>query len=186
MNNIIYFSSAWDKVHFFRFQWTFLNDRDIRFGLSETFSTGAQEWHVVSLLGDVISPNTAVHYVSMTSDLRVLSTEKHCPVRRQHTVYTNTSYSARGKYLVRHRTSREVSLRHNRGWGTWSVSPQYRDLRTRGIDISTVPGIVWTARDASSSTQFAQSSLGRSVFWTPSIRGVDTGGIRGSEPPRHK
>ena len=27
---------------------------------------GAQEWHIVSLLGDVTSPTTAVHYVSMT------------------------------------------------------------------------------------------------------------------------
>ena len=45
----------------------------------------------MSLLGDVTSPTTAVHYVSMTSDLRVLSTEKHSPVRRQHTMYTNKS-----------------------------------------------------------------------------------------------
>ena len=45
------------------------------------YSTGAQEWPIVSLLGDVTSPTTAVHYVTMTSDLRVLSTEKHCPVR---------------------------------------------------------------------------------------------------------
>ena len=44
------------------------------------FSVGAQEWHIVSLLGDVTSPTTAIHYVSMTSDLRVLSTDKHCPV----------------------------------------------------------------------------------------------------------
>ena len=41
-----------------------------------TYFTDAQEWHIVSLLGDVISPSTAVHYVSMTSDLRVLSTKK--------------------------------------------------------------------------------------------------------------
>ena len=27
---------------------------------------GGQEWHIVSLLGDVTSPTTAVHYVSMT------------------------------------------------------------------------------------------------------------------------
>ena len=40
-------------------------------------STGAQEWHIVSLLGDVTSYTTVAHYVSMTSDLRVLSTEKH-------------------------------------------------------------------------------------------------------------
>ena len=39
--------------------------------------TGAQEWHIVSLLGDVTSPTTVAHYVSMMSHLRVLSTEKH-------------------------------------------------------------------------------------------------------------
>ena len=50
--------------------------------------TGAQEWHIVSLVGDVTYLTTAVHYVSMKSDLCVLSTEKHCPVRRQRTVYT--------------------------------------------------------------------------------------------------
>ena len=42
-------------------------------------------------------------------------------------------YSARGKYIVRHWTSREASLCHSSGWGTWSVSPQYRDLRTRAL-----------------------------------------------------
>ena len=88
-----------------------------------------RKWHIVSLLGDVTSPTTAIHYVSMSSDLRVLSTEKHCPVRRQHTVYTRV-YSARGKYIVRHWTSREASLRHSSGWGTWSIFPHYRDLRT--------------------------------------------------------
>ena len=39
------------------------------------YTTGAQEWHIVSLLGDVTSPTTVAHYVSMTSHLRVLSTE---------------------------------------------------------------------------------------------------------------
>ena len=63
------------------------------------YSTGAQEWHLVSLLGDVTSPTTAVDYVSMTSDLRVLSTEKHYPVRRQHTVYTNKSLQCKGEIL---------------------------------------------------------------------------------------
>ena len=28
--------------------------------------TGAQKWHIVSLLGDVTSPSTVAHYVSMT------------------------------------------------------------------------------------------------------------------------
>ena len=32
---------------------------------------------LVSLLGDVTSPTNVAHYVSMTSDLRVLRTEKH-------------------------------------------------------------------------------------------------------------
>ena len=41
------------------------------------YATGAQEWHIVSLLGDVPSPTTVAHYVSMTSHLHVLSTEKH-------------------------------------------------------------------------------------------------------------
>ena len=43
------------------------------------------------LLGNITSPTTAVPYGSMTSELRVLSTEKHWPVRRQHTMYTNKS-----------------------------------------------------------------------------------------------
>ena len=66
------------------------------------YTTGAQDWHIVSLLGDVTCPTTAVHYVSVTSDLRVLNTEKHCPVRRQHTVYKTRVFSSRGKYIVRH------------------------------------------------------------------------------------
>ena len=61
------------------------------------YCTGAQEWHIVSLLGDVTSPTTVVHYVSMTSDIRVLSIEKHCPVRRQHTMYTNKSLQCKGE-----------------------------------------------------------------------------------------
>ena len=36
---------------------------------------GAQEWHIVSLLGDVTSPTIVAHYVSMTFDLSVLRTE---------------------------------------------------------------------------------------------------------------
>ena len=32
------------------------------------YTTGAQEWHIVSLLGDVTSPTTVTHYVTMTSD----------------------------------------------------------------------------------------------------------------------
>ena len=44
-------------------------------------------------------------------------------------------YSARGKYIVRHWTSREAWLRQSSGWGTWGVSPQYCDLRTRVLEI---------------------------------------------------
>ena len=36
--------------------------------MQTVWGTGAQEWHIVSLLGDVTSPTTAAHYVSMTSD----------------------------------------------------------------------------------------------------------------------
>ena len=61
------------------------------------YTTGVQELHIVSLVGDVTSPTTAVQYVSMTSELRVLTTEKHCPVRRQHTVYTNKSVQCKGE-----------------------------------------------------------------------------------------
>ena len=43
-------------------------------------------------------------------------------------------YSARGKYIVHHWTNREASLRHSSGWGAWSVSLQYRDLRTRDLE----------------------------------------------------
>ena len=93
-------------------------------------ATGTQEWHIVPLLGDVTSSTTAVQYVSV-SELRVLSTEKQWPVRREHTVYTNKSWQCKEKYIVHHWTSMEASLRHSSGWGTWSVSPQYRDLRTR-------------------------------------------------------
>ena len=72
------------------------------------------------------SPTTAV---SMT-DLRVLSTEKHW----QNIVYTNKSLQCKGKSIVRHWTSREATLRHSSAWGTWSVSPQYRDLRIRALE----------------------------------------------------
>ena len=46
-------------------------------------------------------------------------------------------HTARGKYIVRQWTSREASLRHSSDWGNWSVSLQYRDLRTRGLNQST-------------------------------------------------
>ena len=52
---------------------------------------GAQEWHIVPLLGDVTSPTTAVPCGRMTSELRILSTEKNWPMSRQHTMYTNKS-----------------------------------------------------------------------------------------------
>ena len=53
------------------------------------YHTGAQEWYIVSLLGDVTSPTTVSLYVSMTPVLRILITEKHWQPRRQHTVYRN-------------------------------------------------------------------------------------------------
>ena len=56
-------------------------------------------------------------------------------------------YSAMGKYVVRHWTSREASLRHSSGWGTWNVSPQYRDLRTRGLVTSLTPSMTRSHRD---------------------------------------
>ena len=85
---------------------------------------GAQEWHTVSLLGDVTSPTTVAHYISMTTDLRVLSTEKHWPPADS-TRRTQTSvYSVRTKFRVCHWTSREVSLRHSSGWGTEAFPPQ--------------------------------------------------------------
>ena len=42
-------------------------------------------------------------------------------------------FTVQGGSIVRHWISTEASLRHSSGWGTWSVSPQYRDLRTRGL-----------------------------------------------------
>ena len=49
------------------------------------YSTGAQEWHIVSLLGDVTSPTTVAYYVSMTcTEHREALTS-----RGQHTAYTN-------------------------------------------------------------------------------------------------
>ena len=49
------------------------------------YCTGAQEWHNVSLLGDVTSPTTVAHYVSMTcTEYREALT-----ARGQHTAYTN-------------------------------------------------------------------------------------------------
>ena len=42
-------------------------------------------------------------------------------------------HSAREKNIVRQWSRREASLRHSSGWWNWSVSPQYRDLRTRAL-----------------------------------------------------
>ena len=50
------------------------------------WTTGAQEWHTVSLVGDVTSPTTAIHYVWFTwSEHR----EALPGAPRQHKVYTN-------------------------------------------------------------------------------------------------
>ena len=63
---------------------------------SFAYSTGAQEWHIVSVLGVVTSPTTVDHYVSM-SDLRLLRTAKNWPPRPQHTVYTNKRLECKGE-----------------------------------------------------------------------------------------
>ena len=55
-------------------------------------------------------------------------------------------YSARGKCIVRHWTSREATLRHSSGWGTSSVSPQYRDFRTRVLKYTFVASLFLTLR----------------------------------------
>ena len=62
------------------------------------------------------SPTTAAHYVSMTSDLRVLSTEKHWPPADNARCTQTSVFSARTKYIVRHWTSS--------GWGTEAFPPQ--------------------------------------------------------------
>ena len=69
--------------------------------------TGAQEWHIVSLLVDVTSPTTVAHYVSMTSDNREALTA------------APTAHSVQKQaFRVNHWASREASLRHSSGWGT--------------------------------------------------------------------
>ena len=86
------------------------------------YTTGVQEWHIVSLLGEVTSPTTVTRYVSMMSDLCVLSTEKHWqPVDSIRCTQT-TIYSARTKYMVRRWTSRELCY-VTAVDGDWSVSP---------------------------------------------------------------
>ena len=85
-------------------------------------STGAQEWHIVSLLADVTSPTTVAHYVSMTSHLRVLSIGKHWPPADSTRCTQTSVYSARTKYIVRHWTSREARYVTVVD-GDWSVSP---------------------------------------------------------------
>ena len=59
----------------------------------------------------------------MTSDLCVLSTEKHWPPDDSKRFTQTSVYSARTKYIVRHWTSREGPLRHSSGWGTEAFSP---------------------------------------------------------------
>ena len=99
----------------------------------------------MSLLGDVTSPTTAVHYVTM-SLIYVLWAQRSTARCADNTRCTQTRvYSARGKYIVRHWTNREASLRHSSGWGIWSVSPQYRDLRTRELGLlANVSEMRWT------------------------------------------
>ena len=85
---------------------------------------------------------------------------------------TQTSvHCARGKYIVHHWTSREASLRHSSGWGTWSVSPQYRDLRTSEPDH--LMGIAHLNRDTESSSDencfnpYSAKGPGRSAIRNP-------------------
>ena len=60
--------------------------------------TGAQEWHIVSLFGDVTSPTTAVHYVSMTcSEHREALTgapTEQCVHKHQFTVHGGSAQFA--------------------------------------------------------------------------------------------
>ena len=98
------------------------------------YTTGAQEWHIVSPLADVTS-TTVAHHVSMTSEY-VFWAQRSTDRRADSTRCTQKSaYSARSKYIVRHWTSREASLHHSSGWGTWSASPHYRDFRNRALYI---------------------------------------------------
>ena len=72
------------------------------------FSTVAQEWHIVSLLGDVTSPTTVAHYVSMT-----------CSDNREALTAEPTAHSVQKQaFRVHHWASREASFRHCSGWGT--------------------------------------------------------------------
>ena len=70
--------------------------------------TGAQEWHIVSLLGDVTSPTTVAHYVSMT-----------CSDNREALTAAPTAHSVHKQaFRVHHYASREASLCDCSGWGT--------------------------------------------------------------------
>ena len=78
--------------------------------------TGAQEWHIVSLVGDVTSPTTAVHYVRfMCSEHReaLLSAPTAHGVRKQ----------CKGEVHSSPRSSREASLSHSSGWGNLKRFP---------------------------------------------------------------
>ena len=59
------------------------------------------------------------HYCRPLRQYDVFWAQRSTDRRADSTRCTQTSvYSARTKYLVRHWTSREVSLRHSSGWGT--------------------------------------------------------------------
>ena len=90
------------------------------------YITGAQDWHIVSLLGDVTSPTTVAHYVTMTSDLRVLITEKHCS-RADSRRCTQTSVQSSP-------LNKQGGFVTSQQWmWAWRVSPQQHDLRTRAL-----------------------------------------------------
>ena len=77
-----YFGSNYWKPY-----WAYVNARLTNYMV---YTTGAQEWHIMLLLGDITSPTTVAHYVTMTSDLRVLITEVLTAAPTAHGVHTQT------------------------------------------------------------------------------------------------
>ena len=54
-----YYGYLGDDIEWIRRRWVVILGTNV-------WITGAQNWHIVSLLGDVTSPTTVAHYVSMT------------------------------------------------------------------------------------------------------------------------
>ena len=64
------------------------------------------------------------HYYCPLRLINVYWAQRSTGLCADSTRWTQTRvHSARRKYIVCHWTSREASLRHSCGWGTWSVSP---------------------------------------------------------------